>query len=190
MLAYKRQKGWLAATANRDQELRAPSALRVNSLGPYVGCGLESKGHNPTSEVAPELRDVLIVRVEHGGSSGRKRLDELVLSASNAGQRIEELNVHRRHAGHHSGIGLSDLGQRLNFAQVRHPHLDDRHVVLRLKLQEHKRQAKVVVEVAFGLQHAVASRENVRDGFLRGRLTCRPGHADERLAPQPANRSR
>ena len=52
--------------------------------------------------------------------------------------------------------GCAIFAKRANLAGVRHAHLDDGDVVLGFQLQQHKRQAEMIVEVAFGLQHAVA----------------------------------
>ena len=71
---------------------------------------------------------------------------------------------------------------------MRHAHLDDGSLMLRLEFQQHQRQTKMIVEVAFRLQHAEAGGEHVGDGFFGGGLAGGSGHADQRLAPQAADR--
>ena len=90
--------------------------------------------------------------------------------------------------GHHADLRLRDFRQRANLAGVRHAHFDDRNVVLRFQLQEHERQAEMIIEVAFGLEHAEARAKNMRDGFFGRRFPCGAGDADQRLAPDFAHR--
>ena len=98
--------------------------------------------------------------------------------------------MHRSHHGDHAAVGLRQFRQRGNLARVRHAHLDDGDLVLGLQLQQLQRQAKVVVEIALRLQHAVPGRQNMRDDFLGGGLAGGTGHADQRLAPKsPHGRS-
>src|SRR5262249_41845725 len=78
---------------------------------------------------------------------------------------------------------LRDLCQRPNFSRMRHPHLNDGYVVLRLELQQHEWQAEVVVEVAFGLKHAKLRTQNMSDGFFCRCLSGGTSDPDQRLTP-------
>src|SRR3954466_1168675 len=89
---------------------------------------------------------------------------------------------------HYANVGMSDLSQRRDLTRVRHPEFDDRDLVLGLELQQLQRQSKVIVEVSFRLHDAKTPRENVRNGFFRGRLPRRTGDRDQRLAPAGTDR--
>ena len=64
-----------------------------------------------------------------------------------------------------------------------HPHLKYRDIMLRLQAQQLQRQAEVVVQVAFGLQHVELRAEHRSYALLRGRLARRARDADHTLAP-------
>src|SRR5438105_11477468 len=70
---------------------------------------------------------------------------------------------------------------------MRHAHLDHSDVVLALQAQQLQRQAEVIVEIAFRLQDAKFSAQDLRDGFLGSGFASRASHANERLAPNAAH---
>jgi hypothetical protein len=47
-----------------------------------------------------------------------------------------------------------------------------------------QRQTEVVIEIALRLQDAVFYRQHMRNDLFGGRLACRTGYPDQRLAPQ------
>ena len=102
--------------------------------------------------------------------------NQLVLGARNSGDRLEELQVDRRHHGHHAAVRLRQLGQGGDFAGVRHAHLDDGDLVLRLELQQLQRHAEVIVQIALRLQNAMPRRQHVRNAFPWSWF-CRPSRS-------------
>ena len=71
---------------------------------PYVSDFAQSISHDLPFEIAAKLRNVFVVRIEHGGSTGGERLDQFIFRPRNAGDRIEKLQVHRSYVGHHANI--------------------------------------------------------------------------------------
>ncbi len=137
-------------------KLRSLRAAAVHILRPHVGCGSRPVGDHLALEVAAELRNVFVVGIEHSRSAGGQRLNQFVLRPRNSSDRIKKLQMHGSNVGDHANLGLRDFRQRANLARMRHPHFDDRDVMLRFQFQEHERQAEMIIEVAFGLEHAKA----------------------------------
>ena len=87
------------------------------------------------------------------------------------------------HHGDYPDFRLRDFGQGRDFPGVRHPHLDDGHVVFRLEFQKHQGQAEVIVEIAFRFQNAITARQHVRNRFFGSGLAGRSRDANDRLSP-------
>ena len=117
-------------------------------------------------KVAAKLRDVRIIGVEVGVASGGQRLDELVLGARDAILRFKVLQMREADVGNHAFIRRGNLRKARDLTRVRHAHLDDGEVMLRLQPQQLHGQAKVVVQIAQRLQHLVARAEQMRNAFL------------------------
>ena len=73
---------------------------------------------------------------------------------------------------------------------MRHAHLDDSQIVLRLDFEQHQGKSEMIVEVAFGFQHAKSRRKHMGDGFFGRRFSRRSGDPDQRLPPQAPNCAR
>ena len=132
MFPDQRPPAVLPHSIQHHVKLRALGAPALHILSSNVGYRAHSVGYNLAFEVAAELRNVFVIGIEHGDSSGGERLDELILRARNAGKRIKKLQVHGSDVGHNANVGPRDLRQRANFSGMRHPHFDDRDIVLGL----------------------------------------------------------
>ena len=138
----------------------------------HHGCGLvQSKGDHGPVEVAPELRNVWIVGVQHRDAAGGQRFDQLIFRSRNAGNRVEILQVNWGDHGHHSAVRFGQRRQVAYLAGVRHAHLDHGHLVLGFQLEQLQRHSKLVVEIALRFQNTMPRREHVRDDFFCRRLT-------------------
>jgi len=76
------------------------------------------------------------------------------------------------------GRRLHHGGQRRHVAEVRHAHLHDRGLMLRLEPEERERHAELIVEVFLRLKGVPALREHGGDHFLGRRLADAAGHAE------------
>ena len=83
---------------------------------------------------------------------------------------------------------MSDAGQGGDFADMRHPHFEHGHVVLRLQFEQLQGHAKFVVEVPLGAKHRETRREDFRDRFLGRGFAGAACHSDDVLIPMPAHR--
>ena len=92
--------------------------------------------------------------------------------------------MHRCDAGDDAGFRLGYFRESSDFSGMRHAHLDDGNLLLGLELEQHERQSKMVVEVAFGLEDTVPLGEYVGDGFFGSGLACGARDANDRLAPE------
>ena len=187
MIANQRQASMFPTTGYDNVELRALGALGVNVSRTNVGANRGSILDDPAFEIAAEVRNVLIVGIEYGGATGGERFDELIFRAGNSGEGIEEFQMNRSYVRHHADIRLGDFGEGANFSGVRHSHLNDCQVVPGFELQQHQREAEMVVQIAFGLQDAELRGQHVGDGFFGGGLTGRTGDANQRLSPELAD---
>ena len=121
------------------------------------GRSLRAIKHYFPFKVASELRDVLIVRVQDGCSSGGQGFDQFVLGPRNGAHGFEVLQVNRRHNRDHSDFRLRDLRQRCDLAGVRHAHFDHGYLMVRFQFEKHEGQPEMIVEIAFRLQYAEAA---------------------------------
>ena len=142
--------------------------------------------HDFAVEIAAKLRNVGIIGVQDGDAARRQRRYQFIFRARHIGQAAEKFHVHRAHQRDYADLRLRDLCQRGDLAGMRHAHLDHSDVVLALQAQQLQRQAEVIVEIAFRLQDAKFSAQNLRDGFLGSGFASRASHANERLAPNAA----
>ena len=129
-----------------------------------VGDRLESEDYYLAFEVAAELADVFVVRVEKGGATraGRASISSYLARAMPA-MESKYLEMHGSDVGNDSLIWQSDAGERSNFAGMRHSHLDHGEIVFRLQSQQAKWQTEMIVEISFGAMDAVfASKANGR----------------------------
>src|SRR5262249_15598839 len=78
----QRQVRMLATVSHDDFELGTIGTVRLQVLGTNVGVRGCSVLDDPTLEVATELGDVFIIRIQDGRSRRRKGFHKLVLSAS------------------------------------------------------------------------------------------------------------
>ena len=100
----------------------------------------------------------------------RRTLEDLGLRVGNRVDRVEELAVHLGDVRPDAHVGLGDLHQRLNFARVVHPELDDRHFGAVPQFEQGQRQADVVVQVPARPHDPVPQPEERRRNLLRRRL--------------------
>ena len=189
MRANQVQDGLFAATADHEIERGPFRSLGLDVFRPHVRRRAQAIKNYFAAKIAAKLRNVFVVGVQYRGSARWQRFNQFVFRACDARYRIKKLQMYGRDICYHANFGLRDFRQRGNLAGMRHPHLDYREVVFGLNFQQHEGKAKVIIEVAFGFQHSEAGRKHVRDGFFRGGLSRRSGHPDERLSPQPPNRT-
>ena len=97
---------------------------------------------------------------------------------------MKALQVDRSHAGDDSCIRLRNFCQRGNLSGMGHSHFNHRDLVLGLNLQQHKRHAKVIIEVSFRLQNTIASAEQMRNRFFRCCFASRAGDSNNGFSPQ------
>ena len=128
-------------------------------------------GHGAQQVVVPVAEGDGVVRhgVEHGG-----------LFLQDAAAITQELQMRVADDRKEHGRRLHHSGQRRHIAEVRHAHLDDRSLMLRLEPEERERHAELIVEILFGFQRVPALREHGRDHFLGRRLADAAGHAEDR----------
>ena len=128
-------------------------------------------GHGAQQIVVPVAEGDGIVRhgVEHGGLF----LQDAAAVAQKLQMRVADDRKEHGRRLHHGG-------QRRHVAEVRHAHLDDRGLVLRLEPEERERHAELIVEVLFGFQRVPALREHGGNHFLGRRLADAAGHAEDR----------
>ena len=159
---------------------------RFDVLSSDVGGSPRAIADHFALEIAPELRNIFVIRIQNRCAPGRQGGNQLVLGARDRRQGVKIFEVNRGYHSYHTNLGLSDFRQGRNFPGMRHSHFNDRYVVLRLQFQKHQWQAEVIVEIAFGLQHAVASSEQVGNRLFRRGLPSRSGNPNQRLAPNAA----
>src|SRR5260370_32758647 len=102
-------------------------------------------------EVATELADVVVLRVQHRHTAGMKSLNHLVFRTRDVSQRSEELEMHRRHTSHYSQIVVRERAKRVNLSRVIHPHLNHGEIMPALELKQLKRKSNMVVEISGAL---------------------------------------
>ena len=66
----------------------------------------------------------------------------------------------------HHPAGAGNPGQRGHVAEMAHPHLENRHFVLRLQAEYGQRKAELIVEVPLGLPGALLPGQDRRDHLL------------------------
>ncbi len=89
--------------------------------------------------------------------------------------------------GDHSDFRLGDFCERPDFTGVRHPHLDDGHLLLRLQLEQHQGKTEMIVKISFRLQYRGAGSQHPGDGLLGGGFASGARDTDNRLPPQAAH---
>ena len=87
-------------------------------------------------EVATELGDVRVVRVEHGGGGVRQGFNQFVLGAGDVCDRIKELEMNGRDAGDNAGIRRGNLGQRGDLPGMVHAHLHHCYLMLCFEFEQ------------------------------------------------------
>ena len=145
------QQGQLRRRATgigHDIEKFTLDALRANILGAEV-CRMFNAVHQHLAvEIAPELGDVGVIGIQHGGAAHGKGGDQLIFSAGNIGNGPEKSQVHRRDIGDNASFRVRDARQRRDLAGMRHSQLHDSDVVFRFETQQLQRQSEVVIEIA------------------------------------------
>ncbi len=106
MLAQQRQGRRARSAIGNNVECRTLRAARFDVLRRHIRRIVQPEHHHPAVKVAPKLRHIFVVGIEYRDAAGMQRLDQLILGASDAGNRLEELQVYRRDHGHHSAVGL------------------------------------------------------------------------------------
>ena len=86
----------------------------------------------------------------------------------------------RSDIGQHAVGRLGDLAEPRHLPQPADTHLDDRRLMASRQAQQGLRHANVIVEVAVGLQHREAFREDGPDHLLGRRLTVAPADCHHR----------
>ena len=126
-------------------------------------------GHGAQEIVVPVAEGHGIVRhgVEHGG-----------LFLQDAAAVAQKLQMRMPDDRKEHGRWLHHGGQRRHVAEVRHAHLDDRGLMLRLEPEERERHTELIVEVFLRLERVPALREHGGDHFLGRRLADASGHAE------------
>ena len=167
------------APRTRDDRAGAALVAEVTHVDrAHVTAGREAErhlalaaGHGTQQVVVPVAEGDGVVRhsVEHGGLF----LQDAAAVAQKLQMRVADDRKEHGRRLHHSG-------QRRHVAEVRHAHLDDRGLVLRLEPEERERHAELIVEVLLGFQRIPALREHGRDHFLGRRLADAAGHAEDR----------
>src|SRR5205823_11019604 len=114
------------------------------------------KGDHLAFEVAAELADIVIIGIEHGYAAWMQGFDDFVLGAGNFSQRVEEFQMHGRNRSDYGQIMMGQSAEGANLTRMIHAHLDDSDLMLRLQLQQLKRQADVIVQVTSALEDAEA----------------------------------
>ena len=142
VLAQQGQRRVRLFAVAREVEFRTQGTATLDVPGRYIRRLAHSEGHDLAVEVAPELRDELVVGVQDGNPAGGKRLNQFVLGARDCGDGIEELEMDRRDHGHHAAVGLGQPGQLRDFTRVRHTHFDDGDFVLRFELEQLQRHSE------------------------------------------------
>ena len=128
--------------------------MRLDVFGTHIRRGSQSVHDDLTAKIAPKLRNIFIVGIEHRGSTCGQGLNQFVLRAGNSCDGIEKLQVHRRDVGHDADFRLRHLAQRGDLARARHAHFDDCEVMFRFDFQQHQGKSKMIIEIAFGSQHS------------------------------------
>src|ERR1039458_7512611 len=87
-------------------EHRAERAAGFNLLRRHVSrlMNSQSEGDDFPVEVSPELRNVLIVSIQHCDTARGKRLYEFVLGARDGRDRLKKLQMDRSDHGHDTTI--------------------------------------------------------------------------------------
>ena len=126
-------------------------------------------GHGAQEIVIPVAEGHGIVR--HGAEHGGLFLQDAAAVAQKLQMRVPDDRKEHGRRLHHGG-------QRCHVAEVRHAHLHDRGLMLRLEPEERERHAELIVEVFLRLERVPALREHGGDHFLGRRLADAAGHAE------------
>ena len=169
-------------------ERGAIHAMGLDRGGAHVGARAEAEGADRGRRYVAHGRDEGIIRVQHGQPVRRERCRQLCLGARDRLDAPCSLQVGRVHGEDHSHLWAGDLGEAGDLPLGVHAHLEHRHLVPRLEVEERHRQAGLAVEVALVAQDAQGSGQDVGHDLLGDRLAGRAGDADHphaRPAPPP-----
>ena len=127
-------------------------------------------------------RDQRVVGVEHGGTVGRQRLDQLALGQGDLLLGAELPDVGPAHVEHQRDVGWGDRAQLGQVADSTRAHLQDQVARLPVGPQHRQRQAELVVEGP-GRRHGGAGvGQHARQHVLGRGLALGAGDRDD---PEP-----
>src|ERR1700761_562450 len=89
--------------------------------------------------------------------------------------------------GDDSPVRMRNMGQRSNFSNVRHAHLDNSDVVRGLEFEQLQGHTVFVVEVTLRLEDGEAGSEYCRNRFFSCGFAGAAGDANHALVPVPAH---
>ena len=121
--------------------------------------------------------NVVIGVDEYCSLAGIEETVEFGLGADNALETAETLEVSLAHAGDKPEVRLSDIAEEVNLARVVGTHLNHCDLTVGRDGEKCERHAKVVVEVASGCVHTIATAEHGGKQLFGGGLAVGAGYA-------------
>ena len=142
--AKQRQGHGCLLFAGRDLKPHSLSAKFLDVCGARIGTRTDAEVDGTTVKITPELPHVGVVAVEECDPMSGQALHQLIFGARDARHTIGKiLRVGAADVGDDAPIGVSDAGQRRDFAGMRHPHLDHGNFMLRLELEQLQGQYQI-----------------------------------------------
>ena len=121
-----------------------------------------------------------IVAIEEKNGTGQKGVRNVKLFSKNILLRAELLNMRDADVRHNGILRPGNLSKTAHFPEVTHSHLDDCHLVLRLKTEHRQRKTNLTVLIAFRLHGIPACGQGEGHHLLRRRLADASGDANHR----------
>ncbi len=142
-----------------------------------VGPGPDTDRHHRGERCVTETRRRRVVGVEHRGSRGGKRLDELGEHSYHALASAEVFGMREAGVRHDSGVGPRDVAQRFEVARESLAHLGDDDSSRRRGVAQRDREPELVV-VRLRVGMTALRRERGREQILGRGLPGRPADRD------------
>ena len=131
-----------------------------------------------------------VIGVEYCDTGIRQAIEYLALGTCDIFNRAKETDMRGQGVVDHCHIGCGQARQVVDFACMVHAHFQYGVLMRLAQAQQHQRQADVVVEIAFGMEHGGVRSgvrpQDRRQHFLDRGLAVAAGDGDHRNGEAPA----
>ena len=126
------------------------SGIHLRKRTPFVAVSILN-----SFRTGAQRRKKRVIPVQDGRPAFFQPAEDLAFGAQDVFPAAEIADVGVSHIRDHRHVGLRDADQIVDLAQMIHPHLQDRDLVLLAQAENSHRESHMIVQVAGGLEGSI-----------------------------------